>query len=200
MTRGFSTTIVAALLILPAAIAWGLPRINLTLQPESRLWVNGTSTVRDYECTAKDVSAVVAANGAEVPSAVLAGQKAVTSVAVTIAARELDCSNGTMNGHMLKAIKAADHPNITFRLSSYDLTPSGVEARARLTGTLELGGISRPVTIDAAASDGGDGALRVSGSHDLLMTEFGLRPPSLMLGTMKVRDKVTVNFDLYLKG
>jgi hypothetical protein len=32
------------------------------------------------------------------------------------------------------------------------------------------------------------------------MTEFGLRPPSLMLGTMKVRDKVTVNFDLYLKG
>jgi hypothetical protein len=78
--------------------------------------------VREYECTAKDVSAVVAANGAEAPSAVLAGQKAVTSVAVTIAAQELDCSNGTMNGHMLKAIKAAEHPNITFRLSSYDLT------------------------------------------------------------------------------
>jgi hypothetical protein len=32
------------------------------------------------------------------------------------------------------------------------------------------------------------------------MTEFGVKPPTLMLGTMKVGDKVKVGFDLYLKN
>ena len=31
------------------------------------------------------------------------------------------------------------------------------------------------------------------------MTEFDLKPPSLMLGTMKVDEKVKVSFDLLLK-
>jgi hypothetical protein len=30
------------------------------------------------------------------------------------------------------------------------------------------------------------------------MTEYGVKPPSLMLGTMKVGDPVTVSFDLVL--
>jgi hypothetical protein len=32
------------------------------------------------------------------------------------------------------------------------------------------------------------------------MTEWGLKPPTLMLGTMKVGDRVKVGFDLLLKG
>jgi hypothetical protein len=32
------------------------------------------------------------------------------------------------------------------------------------------------------------------------MTEYGLKPPSLMMGTMKVKDAVQVHFDLLLKG
>jgi hypothetical protein len=32
------------------------------------------------------------------------------------------------------------------------------------------------------------------------MTEFGLKPPTLMLGTMKVDEKLTVGFDVVLKN
>ena len=32
------------------------------------------------------------------------------------------------------------------------------------------------------------------------MKEFGLKPPSLMMGTMKVDERVKVSFDLFLKG
>jgi hypothetical protein len=31
------------------------------------------------------------------------------------------------------------------------------------------------------------------------MTDFGVRPPTLMMGTMKVHDPVTVHFDVLLK-
>ncbi len=32
------------------------------------------------------------------------------------------------------------------------------------------------------------------------MKDYGVKPPSLMLGTMKVAEKVTVHFDLLLKS
>jgi hypothetical protein len=53
--------------------------------------------------------------------------------------------------------------------------------------------------IDAIATPADNGGLRVKGSKEFLMSEFGVKPPSLMLGTMKVRDKVKVNFDVVLR-
>ena len=41
---------------------------------------------------------------------------------------------------------------------------------------------------------------QVKGVYDLRMTDFGLKAPSLMMGTMKVQDVVKVNFDLVLKS
>jgi hypothetical protein len=32
-----------------------------------------------------------------------------------------------------------------------------------------------------------------------VMTEYGMKPPSLFLGTMRVRDRVQVHFDMVLK-
>jgi hypothetical protein len=40
----------------------------------------------------------------------------------------------------------------------------------------------------------------VKGVYDLRMTEWGLKAPSLMMGTMKVNELVKVNFDLVLKS
>ena len=39
----------------------------------------------------------------------------------------------------------------------------------------------------------------MTGSYTVKMTEFGLKPPTLMMGTLKVNENVAVNFDLYLK-
>ena len=47
---------------------------------------------------------------------------------------------------------------------------------------------------------GADGTLVVSGAREVRMTEFGLKPPTLMLGTMKVDEKITVGFEVVLKN
>ncbi|HUF25672.1 MAG TPA: YceI family protein [Gemmatimonadaceae bacterium] len=184
-------------LLLPAAVAWTAFNGALTLQPQSRLWVEGTSTVRSFECTATLVADVQTSRDGAV-AAVLGGEKAVTTVVVTVPAEELDCRNGTMNNHMFKALKSKEHPTIEFRLESYDLAPAGAGISGTLRGHLSLGGVTRPVTIEAAAADGGNGTLVVTGRHRLRMTEFGLKPPTLMLGTMRVGDNVDVGFELFL--
>ena len=73
-------------------------------------------------------------------------------------------------------------------------------ARAVLTGTLTLGGAEKPVTITAATQSDTAGVLHVTGSYELRMRDYDLKPPKLMLGAFKVHDPVKVNFDLRLKG
>ena len=41
-----------------------------------------------------------------------------------------------------------------------------------------------------------NGQVRLQGEHPLLMTDYGLTPPSAMFGALRTADKVTVKFDL----
>lgn len=171
---------------------------GMTLQAESRLWVGGTSSVRGWECKATTFSTIVesAPNAA---ATVLAGEKAVGAVSLTVPVDKLECGNGQMNGHMRKALKLEEHPQITFSLTSYELNRSNDSLLVTMAGSLTLGGTEKPVELVGLAASAPDGALRVAGTYALRMTEFGLKPPTLMFGRIKVHDLVKVGFDVVLK-
>lgn len=183
----------------PAMVAWTTPGHIATLQPASRLWVTGTSTVRDFTCQAKVVDASAETTSPETAKDIMAGQKAVLSLDVKIRPENMDCANNTMNEHMRKALKADANPVIEFKLSSYEMFSTSDKVTGRLTGTLKLGGVEKQITFDALGNATPDGALHVTGAYPLLMTDYGLKAPSLMMGAMKVNPKVKVNFDLLLK-
>ena len=190
---------IATLLFLAPAGAWVPADAPLTLAPQSRLWVDGTSTVRGFQCKAPVLeSDIVAAPNAI--ASVLGGEKAVRRVEVRIPAAKMDCGNGTMNEHMLKALKAKEHATITFRVASYDVSKGAEGVKGALTGTLTLGGVEKTIVVNATGRDGGNGTLRVAGTHEIKMSEYGLKAPTLMFGTMKVNDVVKVGFDLVLKA
>jgi len=190
----------ALVTLLPALIAATRRELTLDLQPESRLWLAGTSTVRAFQCQAVTFDAKVASANGDAVTAILAGEKAVTNVEVTVPTEKLDCRNSTMNEHMRKALKTKDFPTAVFRASSYDLARGTDSISVTLTGSLTLGGVEKPITIKAQAKPGPNGTLIVSGTREVRMTEFGLKPPTLMLGTLKVDEKVTVGFDVVLKN
>ena len=186
--------------LLPMTVAAARLATPLDVQPESRLWIAGTSTVRSFQCQAGAFDAKIASTNAEAVAAVLAGEKAVSTVEVTVPVERLDCRNGTMNEHMRKALKAKENPTVVFRAEAYDLVRSNDSVAVTMTGSLTLGGVEKPITIKAQAKPGANGALVVSGTREVRMTEFGLKPPSLMLGTMKVDERVTVGFEVVLKN
>lgn len=196
-TNSSKTRSLLALAIAPVFLGWSTPAGRFTVQPESRLWIEGTSTVRGFTCKATGFDARIESTGSA--ASVLEGARAVGTVAVDLQAKQLDCGNGKMNEHMLKALQAEAHPTISFRLGSYELAHSGTQMLVRLDGTLAMGGAQQPAQITAVASEGPGGALRVVGSYTVDMKQFGLTPPSLMMGTMKVNQNVKVGFDLLLK-
>ena len=200
MSRAHVQATAALVMLLPALAASSRRDTPLDLQPESRLWVAGTSTVRAFQCQAAAFDAKVESSGADAVAAVLAGEKAVSTVEVTVPAEKLDCRNGTMNEHMRKALKAKEFPTVVFRATSYDLARTSDSVAVTLNGSLTLGGVEKPMTVKAVAKAGDNGTLVISGTREVRMTEFGLKPPSLMLGTMKVDEKLTVGFEVVLKN
>ena len=90
-------------------------------------------------------------------------QVAQSSGEITIPVASLDCRNGTMNGHMRNALKAAQNPTIRFRATSVAVT---LEGAVRMTGPLTIAGQSREVTINgtAARENGRKGMIGTSAS------------------------------------
>jgi polyisoprenoid-binding protein YceI len=175
---------------------------DLVVQPQSRIWVEGTSSIKAFQCTVPSFTISVKSAGAasSAVSAVLAGEKAVRTVELTVPAAKIECGNGTMNEHMRTAIKAEQSPTIKFSLASYDLAKAGAGAKGTIRGTLDLGGAQHPIDIAAVATDAGNGAMRIVGGYQVALSAFDLKRPSLMFGRIKVGDEVQVKFDFVLKN
>ena len=199
MRTSFRNTLLVLATIVPASGAWTVANEMLVLQPQSRLWIDGTSTVRSFSCKADEVDAVVDAHGPNAIAELLTGDKGVKAVRVTVDAERLDCGNGTMNEHMRKALKVTDNKSIVFRLTDYDVVRGAEGIAGTINGTLTLGGVAKPITLKAEGKPEG-GMLHVTGSYDLKMTDYGLKPPTLMFGRIKVGETVKVNYDLLLKS
>lgn len=192
------SAVIALFAVVPAVVAWtAIADGRLELAPQSRLWVDGTSSVRDWTCTAGLVEADVVTTSDEAVTQVANGTKAISAVVVRVPATRLDCRNKQMNQHMFKALKATAHPGITYRVDSYTLSNAATGVQATLVGALTLGGVEKPLTVVASAKEEA-GMLRVKGTRKITMTEFGLKPPTLMMGTLKVGPEVTVGFDFLL--
>jgi hypothetical protein len=161
---------------------------NISLEPTSKVWVEGTSTVRGFKCNASEItSALVTSGTPEIASLVDAAE-------VTIPVAKLDCGNNTMNEHMRKALKSPQNPSIEFKLTSYKVAGS----TATLLGTLAMAGVTKDIEIPGTVQQEGS-LVRVKASKQINMTQWGVKPPSLMMGTMKVKENVTVGFDVTLK-
>lgn len=184
--------VLTALIAAPALAAAALA--PLSLQPGSRVWVDGTSTARSWHCESTRAVGTAAASSTD-----LAQLASVEGASVAVPVGTLDCRNSTMNGHLRNALKADANPEIRFRATSVAVTPTGADAgTVAMSGTLTIAGQERPVTVEGTVSRE-NGELRVRGSKRITMTEWGVRPPSLMLGAMRVAPAATVGFDVVLK-
>jgi polyisoprenoid-binding protein YceI len=94
-----------------------------------------------------------------------------------------------VRSNALRSLDAARFPEIRFTAETIDKTDGGY----RLTGTLELHGKTQDREIELCTDDLGD-AWRMSGHAAVRQSDFGVKPYSLLMGSVKVADEVTVSF------
>ena len=157
-----------------------------------RITISGGSTVRSWSCDVSRFDATVRSAEAGEALVLPSGRERAT---FSIPVNGIDCRNRTMNGHLREALHGERYPEIRFELTGYTLGEGSV---MRAQGNLTIAQRTTPITVDATWSPNGSD-LRVQGSKTLRMTELGVEPPTLMLGTLKVHDQVTVAFDLVIQ-
>lgn len=178
----------------------GALHVDPIIRSQSRIWVEGGSTLRNFTCTATTFTADVEIASPRVedrPS--LNSAEVLENAEIRVPVNRLDCGNGTINGHMRNALRAAENPEIRFRIASYELVPRGEEVDLKLDGSLWLGDAERSVTVDASARVAENGTVQLVGSKDVRLSEFGIRAPSLLMGTLRVHDQVRIGFDLVFR-
>lgn len=198
---GKTTKVIGIGMLALTATAAGLASsARMTVQTDSQLWVDGNSTVRRFTCEAGKIRGGLTLDPAASSAAIADLGRAVKGVDLTVPVADLACGDRTMDGHMRKALLAGEAPEIRYRLTGHQVTPTSNGAgTVQLTGHLSIAGTERPITMTAELKSEANGAIRVRGSREIRMTEWGVKPPTLMMGTMKVHDPVTVRFDLLLR-
>ncbi len=78
-----------------------------------------------------------------------------------------------------------------------DALPAGASPLARLTRPGAVKSKSQPIEVDVRASETPEGIV-LEGSRALLMSDFGIKPPTMFLGTLKTADRVVVEWRLVL--
>jgi hypothetical protein len=200
-TRGTKAAIAAGWLVLFGGMVDAEPRV--VLGTTSTLELRGKSTLHDFEslATRMDLAVSVATDipAGTTPLARLAAPGAVKSLVLTVPVTAMRSAKDGLDKNMQKALKADQFPNITFRMSEVvRATPAAegvLDVIAR--GELELAGQKQPVELALRATSTPQGVV-VEGTKSLLMSAFGVKPPSMMLGTLKTQDRVDISFRLLL--
>jgi len=205
-TRSLTMKTASALCVLlaaSAAKAASVPeaRPRIALAPGSQLMLRGKSTLHDYASAATRMELAVEVvdplpAGAS-PLARLGQAGAVRSIVLTIPVEAMKSEKNGLDKNMYKALKSAANPNIVFRLTSPAVATTADGTTYHVAGQLELAGQAQPVEVEVRASETPEGIV-LEGSKSLLMSDYGIKPPTMFLGTLKTDDRVVVEWRLVL--
>lgn len=157
--------------------------------------VKGTSNLHDWESAVKEVRA----NATLLTDA--GGLNSIQALYVEIPVRSIKSSKGSiMDGKTYDALKANDYANITYRLeriNGINKKNGGFDLNA--SGYLTIAGATNKVDLYVQGRIGGDGSITFSGSKKLKMTDYKIKPPTALLGSLTTGDEVEIVFQVTLK-
>jgi polyisoprenoid-binding protein YceI len=191
-------TISALIAAATTAAAQGANAIRLRLDPASELTIEGTSSMHDWQCKTDKINAYVDVDPGYTKDLTKLARP-ITAVQVNVVVKTLSCGNSQMDRNMYSTLKADENQLIKYTLSGYELLEGSVSPTsfaAKANGSLSIAGKTKSIEMKISAERQADGKAVAQGQQTLLLTDFGIKPPSFMFGTLKVGDEVRVKFTL----
>jgi hypothetical protein len=173
---------------------------RFVLSPESRIWIDGSSTVNAFTCEAAEVEGFLTHASPDVQAAPQPVSIHEARGMLTVPVRTFDCGQRRMERDLYEALKADAFPEIRYELLDADVLTAPETERGtyvlRVTGRLTVAGTTRTVETTVRGERRPDGRLRATASQPLMMTDFGIDPPTALLGLVRARDHLVVRVDL----
>jgi polyisoprenoid-binding protein YceI len=159
--------------------------------------VLGTSNLHDWSMEVKDVSCSAKFTFG---SAAVSAPQSLTALDITIPVHSLKSGESLLDSRAYTAMKADKFATITYSSASSVIVPGqNGQFQIRSTGNLTISGATQSVVLTASCRTNPDGSIACSGSQQIKMTDYQIKPPSFMFGALKTGDALTINFSLTLK-
>ncbi|MDE1191593.1 MAG: YceI family protein [Arachidicoccus sp.] len=163
---------------------------NYKLSTGYSIIINGGSNLHDWKENASSATGTLTVNSEA------NGTFSITDLNFNVNAKLIKSSEGSiMDNKTFKALNTDKYPSITFKLTApVKSIPSNASGFAiAAAGTLTIAGVSKPATLHAKITASGN-KLEVTGSQPIAMSNYGIEPPKAMLGALKVKDNITVDY------
>ncbi|HSU51549.1 MAG TPA: YceI family protein [Segetibacter sp.] len=121
----------------------------------------------------------------------------VSALTFTVPAKSLKSEHTMMDNNTYKALNADKNPNITYVATSANVT--SVDANTyniKSVGKLTIAGTTNETEVVATAKVNSDKSITITGSKKFKMSEYGVKPPTAMFGTIKTGDPLTISYDV----
>jgi polyisoprenoid-binding protein YceI len=175
---------------------------KLTWSPQSKVVLKGNSSLHPFTVPASSLNLTGTIELKEQfnsLNSLLTGR--IQELQVVIPVAGLKSGKKELDKNLYQDLKGKTHPEITFRLSDFQLpavVPVGNALPITLKGSLSVAGVEKAITIESRVSQNADG-MHVTGKAPLLMTDFGIKPRKFMM-VMKVDNQVIVEFDFVINA
>ena len=184
------TTLLTAAALLFIAQA-GISQGALQVKP-NKMTIQGSSTIHDWESqiTKADVKGEFLVDNSQL--------KEVKNLEVKIPVESIKSTKGKMmDNKTYDAFNSDKNPYIIYSLNNARINADGTIDG---NGTLTMAGVTKPMQLKAKYKILNNGDVQLVLSRTFKMTEFKMDPPTAMMGSIKVGDEVTVNFDVVVNS
>jgi len=124
----------------------------------------------------------------------------VNSLTFSVAVVNLKSGKKGLDKDAHNALKADPYRNIFYTQLLATVTPAGGnKSHVKTEGNLNIAGVTKKVSINVDCVINKDGTVTATGSYKLKMTDYGVRPPSLLFGAVKTSEDVSLVFTLVYK-
>lgn len=165
---------------------------------ESTLKVEGTSNQSDWSVAADSLG------GWMEFSTDSDGVPFIQSVKLSVVVEEMSGGKGSiMDRLMLRTLKASEHGEITYEL--LEAETSRVEGAAPdsfiigTIGNLTIAGETHQIEMIVGVRMSELGPIVFSGSHEMKMSDFGMKPPTALFGALHTKDDIVIFFEMVVK-
>jgi polyisoprenoid-binding protein YceI len=168
---------------------------KLAAGPDVSIKVLGSSNIHDWTMTAPGIES-------QGDFKIEAGQlRSLHTFSFSVEAKSLKSEHESMDSRTYKTISADKFPRITYKLNSAVVTlVQKNKYLIKATGDLTISGATQTVVLNVTAIVNADNTITCTGSQKIQLTDYKIEPPTFMLGAMKVKNDLTVQFNLVYKN
>jgi len=155
--------------------------------------LTGTSTLHDWE--------MKAAEGRSQAAFIVDATDNITSISqlsFTLPAKSLKSEHTMMDNNTYKALQTDKNPNISFVLTGAAVKPLGNNNyQLSCTGKLTIAGTTKETDLIATVKySPADKSFTVTGVKKMKMTDYNVKPPTVMMGTIKTGNDISIAYNV----